>query len=233
MPKRGRKYRDAAAKVEAGKLYAIEEAVQGAKEAKWSAFDESLDIAMVLGVDPRHADQMVRGTVLLPHGTGKTKRVLVFAQGEKIKEAEEAGADHVGGGELSEKILGGWMDFDAVVATPDMMREVGKLGRVLGPRGLMPNPKAGTVTPDVAKAIGEIKAGRVEFRVDKKGVVHAPAGRISFEAPSLADNVRAVIEAVNRAKPAAAKGQYVKAVYLSSTMGPSFRIDPSEVRAAA
>lgn len=233
MSKHGRKFKEAAAKVEAGKLHSIPEAVKGARQAKFSAFDESLDIAMVLGVDPRHADQMVRGTVLLPHGTGKSKRILVFAQGEKIKEAESAGADYVGGSELSEKILEGWADFDAVVATPDMMREVGKLGRVLGPRGLMPNPKAGTVTVDVTKAITEIKAGRVEFRVDKKGVIHAPTGRISFDEEKLVENVRAVIEAINRAKPSAARGQYVRAVYLSSTMGPSFKIDPVEARTAA
>ena len=233
MAKHGRKFNEAASKLEAGKRYTIEEAVKGACEAKFTNFDESLDIVFVLGVDPRHADQMVRGTVLLPHGTGKTKRVLVFAQGEKIKEAEEAGADHVGGSELSEKILGGWAEFDAVVATPDMMREVGKLGRVLGPRGLMPNPKAGTVTPDVTKAISEIKAGRVEFRVDKKGVLHAPTGRVSFDEAKLLENVMAVVDAINRAKPPASKGQYVKALYLSSTMGPSFRIDLAETRSTA
>lgn len=232
MAKHGRKFRQAADQVER-RTHTIEEAVRAAKEVKWASFDESLDVAFVLGVDPRHADQMVRGTVLLPHGTGKTKRVLVFAQGEAVRQAEEAGADHVGGAELAEKIQGGWMEFDAVVATPDMMREVGKLGRVLGPRGLMPNPKAGTVTPDVTKAIEEIKAGRVEFRVDKKGVVHAPAGRLSFDAEKLVGNVEAVVDAINRAKPTAAKGTYLKAMYISSTMGPSFRVDPTSKTAAA
>ncbi|MEM7249621.1 MAG: 50S ribosomal protein L1 [Acidobacteriota bacterium] len=232
MAKRGKKHAEALSKVEA-KLHEVAEAVSGAKAAKWSKFVESVDMAVLLGVDPRHADQMVRGTVLLPHGTGKTKRVVVFAQGEKIAEAEAAGADAVGGADLAEKIRDGWMDFEAVVATPDMMREVGKLGKVLGPRGLMPNPKSGTVTPDVTKAIGEIKAGRVEFRVDKKGVVHAPVGRISFDEEQLVANVEAFLEALVRAKPAAAKGTYMKAIYLSSTMGPSFRIDPSVTRAAA
>jgi large subunit ribosomal protein L1 len=232
MPKHGRKFREADAKAER-RLHTLEEAVQAARSLKWAAFDESLDVAVVLGVDPRHADQMVRATVLLPHGTGKSMRVLVFAQGEKIKEAEAAGADHVGGAELSQKILEGWMDFDAVVATPDMMREVGKLGRVLGPRGLMPNPKAGTVTPDVTKAIKEIKAGRVEFRVDKQGVVHAPCGRLSFEAGQLVENVRAVLSAINRAKPSSAKGVYIQTVHLSSTMGPGIQVDPAEARQAA
>ena len=229
---KGKKFEKAKKSVER-RPYTVVEAVKLAKELKWSKFDESLDVAIVLGVDPRHADQMVRGTVLLPHGTGKTKRVLVFASGERLREAEAAGADFVGGAELAEKILGGWMDFDAVVATPDMMREVGKLGRVLGPRGLMPNPKAGTVTLEVTKAIKEIKAGRVEFRVDKQGVVHAPAGRISFAADQLVDNVNAVVTAVNRAKPASAKGIYLRSFYISSTMGPSFKIDLSEARAAA
>lgn len=232
MPKHGRKHREALAQVEAG-LHTLAEAVGKARQLKWTRFDESLDVAVKLGVDPRHADQMVRATVLLPHGTGRSMRVLVFAQGEKIKEAEEAGADHVGGAELGEKIQGGWMEFDAVVATPDMMREVGKLGRVLGPRGLMPNPKAGTVTMDVAKAVQEIKAGRVEFRVDKNGVVHAPAGRLSFEAQALEENVQAIFAAINRAKPASAKGVYVQKVHVSSTMGPSFQVDPAEARAVA
>jgi large subunit ribosomal protein L1 len=217
----GRKYLAAAKQVEQ-RFYALNEAVATMKKVKYTKFDESVDISLVLGVDPRHADQMVRGTVLLPHGLGKTTRVLVFATGEKLKEAETAGADYVGGAELSAKILEGWQDFEAVVATPDMMREVGKLGKVLGPRGLMPNPKAGTVTPDVAKAIREIKAGRVEFRVDKQGVLHAPAGRISFDENRLVDNITALLSAINRAKPAASKGIYLKAAYVSSTMGPSF-----------
>ena len=232
MARIGRKFAAAAAKAER-RLYTLAEAVKTAKDLKWSKFDESLDLAVVLGVDPRHADQMVRGTVNLPHGTGKTKRVLVFAQGEKIREAEAAGADHVGGAELAQKILDGWIEFDAVVAAPDMMREVGKLGKVLGPRGLMPNPKAGTVTPDVAKAIREIKAGRVEFRVDKNGVVHAPTGRMSFTPEQLLDNVTSVLAAINRAKPASSKGIYLKSCYISSTMGPSFQIDPNDARSAA
>ena len=232
MARHGKKYLAAVKQVEA-RPYQLLEAVTQVKKLKYSKFDESVDIALVLGVDPRHADQMVRGTVLLPHGLGKTTRVLVFATGEKMKEAEAAGADYVGGADLSQKILDGWTDFEAVVATPDMMREVGKLGKVLGPRGLMPNPKAGTVTPDVTKAIKEIKAGRVEFRVDKQGVIHAPAGRVSFPAEHLAANLTAILSAINRAKPAASKGVYLKAAYVSSTMGPSFHIDPSEARDAA
>lgn len=232
MAGHGKNYTKAAAKV-ARRPYTIAEAVKLAKEVKFAKFDESLDVAVLLGVDPRHADQMVRGTILLPHGTGKSARVLVFTQGEKMKEAEGAGADFVGGADLAEKILGGWMDFDAVVASPDMMREVGKLGKVLGPRGLMPNPKSGTVTPDVAKAVREIKAGRVEFRVDKNGVVHAPAGRVSFSEQQLVENVETVIHALHRAKPASAKGVYMKSVYISSTMGPSFKIDDAVVRGAA
>jgi large subunit ribosomal protein L1 len=232
MARQGKKFAAAAKQVEQ-RLYPLPEAVAMAKKLKWAKFDESFDMAIILGVDPRHADQMVRGTVLLPHGTGKTKRVLVFASGEKIREAEAAGADYVGGADLAARILEGWQDFEAVVAAPDMMREVGKLGKVLGPRGLMPNPKAGTVTPDVAKAIREIKAGRVEFRVDKQGVIHAPAGRISFSEDQLVDNVNAILSAINRAKPAAAKGVYLRDIYVSSTMGPSFRIDPADARAAA
>ena len=232
MPRHGRKYLAAAKQVEPQKLYTLSDAVTQVKKIKYTKFDESVDLSIVLGVDPRHADQMVRGTVNLPHGTGRKKRVLVFAQGEKIREAEAAGADYVGGADLAQKILDGWIEFEAVVAAPDMMREVGKLGKVLGPRGLMPNPKAGTVTPDVTKAIKEIKAGRVEFRVDKQGVVHAPAGRISFEAGQLAENLQAILGAVNRAKPATSKGVYLQAAYVSSTMGPSFKIDPNEARAA-
>ena len=232
MARHGRKYLAAAKQVEQ-RFYALNEAVALLKKLKYSKFDESVDVSLVLGVDPRHADQMVRGTVLLPHGRGKTTRVLVFATGEKMREAELAGADYVGGADLSAKILEGWQEFEAVVATPDMMREVGKLGKVLGPRGLMPNPKAGTVTPDVAKAIKEIKAGRVEFRVDKQGVLHAPAGRISFDETKIVENLSAILSAVNRAKPAASKGVYLKAAYVSSTMGPSFKIDPNEARAAA
>jgi len=182
---------------------------------------------MRLGVDPKHADQMVRGTVVLPHGTGKSKRVLAIAGGEKLKEAEGAGADHVGGAELVAKIQEGWLDFDAVVATPDMMREVGKLGKVLGPRGLMPNPKTGTVTFDVASAIREIKAGKVEFRVDKTGIVHVPLGKLSFPDQSLIDNANAIVHAVVRAKPSAAKGKYMKSITVASTMGPGVKVDPA------
>ena len=187
---------------------------------------------MRLGVDPKHADQMVRGTVVLPHGLGTVSRVLVFASGEKLREAEEAGADVVGGDELAKRIEGGWLDFDSVVATPDMMRVVGRLGKVLGPRGLMPNPKAGTVTLDVAKAVQEIKAGKVEFRVDKTGIIHAPVGKLSFGAARLADNAEALIGAVLKAKPSAAKGKYVKGVSLSSTMGPGIKVDETLMTAA-
>ena len=184
---------------------------------------------MRLGVDPRHADQMVRGTVVLPHGTGKSMRVLVFASGEKLQEARDAGADFVGGDELVEKITGGWMDFDAVVATPDMMRAVGKLGKVLGPRGLMPNPKTGTVTVEIGKAVKEIKAGKVEFRVDKTGIIHAPVGKMSFTSDFLVANAHALVESIVKAKPSAAKGKYLKSVTLSSTMGPGIRIDTTHI----
>ena len=189
-------------------------------------------LASRLGVDPKHADQMVRGTVVLPFGLGKTKRVLAIAGGEKQKEAQDAGADIVGGEELVEKIQGGWMDFEAVVATPDMMRAVGKLGKVLGPRGLMPNPKTGTVTPDVAKAVREIKAGKVEFRVDKTGIVHAPVGKVSFATDRLIENARVLVESILRAKPAAAKGKYMKSVTICSTMGPGIRVDTASIEAA-
>ncbi len=192
-------------------------------------FDETLEMAMRLGVDPKHADQMVRGTVALPHGVGKEVRVVVFASGEQIKEAEEAGADFVGGDELADKIQGGWLDFDAVVATPDMMRVVGGLGRVLGPRGLMPNPKTGTVTTDVAKATKDIKGGRVEFRVDKAGNLQSAIGKLSFDEQQLTENAQAFIEAVNRAKPAAAKGKYLRSAYLSSTMGPGIKLDEAHL----
>lgn len=226
MPKHGKNYNAARAKVEK-RPYALSEAISLAKENAFSKFDETLEIALRLGVDPKHADQMVRGTVVLPHGTGKTVRILVFAGGEKVKEAEEAGADHVGGEELAEKVQGGWLDFDAVIATPDMMRVVGKLGRVLGPRGMMPNPKTGTVTFDVAKAVEDIKAGKVEFRVDKTGIVHAPLGKVSFEAANLKENAEALISAVMKARPASAKGRYVRSANLSSTMGPGIQLDDS------
>ncbi|MGH9382147.1 MAG: 50S ribosomal protein L1 [Thermoanaerobaculia bacterium] len=230
MSKHGKKYRAAAEKIEP-RPYALPEAVKLAKENAYTRFDETVDVALRLGVDPKHADQMVRGTVVLPHGTGKQMRVLVFAGGEKLKEAEEAGADHVGGEELAKKIEGGWVDFDAVVATPDMMKIAGRLGRVLGPRGLMPNPKAGTVTFDVAKAIEDIKAGKVEFRVDKAGIVHAPVGKASFSAEQLTENTEALLGAVLKARPAAAKGRYVRSFTLSTTMGRGIRVDESAVGA--
>ena len=228
----GKKFRDAKAKVEGGP-HSVSDAVRLAKQIAFAKFDETLEVAMRLGVDPKHADQMVRGTVVLPHGIGKTVRVLVFAAGEKIREAEEAGADHVGGEELAKKIEGGWLDFDSVVATPDMMRVAGRLGRVLGPRGLMPNPKTGTVTTDVAKAVQELKAGKVEFRVDKAGIVQAPVGKLSFTAEQLADNATALIQAVIKAKPAAAKGKYVRSLTISSTMGPGIKIDDSALTSTA
>jgi large subunit ribosomal protein L1 len=203
------------------------------QKVKFAKFDETVEIALRLGVDPKHADQMVRGTVVLPHGLGKSKRVLVIAGGEKQKEANDAGADFVGGEEVVEKINGGWMDFDAVVATPDMMRAVGKLGKVLGPRGLMPNPKTGTVTTDITKAVREIKAGKVEFRVDKTGIIHAPVGKMSFAADSLIANTHALVDSIVRAKPAAAKGKYLKSVVVSSTMGPGIRIDTSNIETGA
>ena len=203
----------------------IEEAVSRVKQASFAKFDETLEIALRLGVDPKHAEQMVRGTVVLPHGTGRSARVLVFASGEKQQEAEAAGADHVGGDELAKKIQEGWMEFDAVVATPDMMKVVGRLGRVLGPRGMMPNPKTGTVTADVAKAVEDIKAGKVEFRVDKAGVVHAPLGKLSFSEEQLVDNVTALVVEINRAKPSSAKGKYLMSATMSSTMGPGVPLD--------
>ena len=226
MSKNGKKFTAAKAKVEA-RGYELADAVKLAKELSFTKFDESLDLVVRLSVDPRHADQNVRGTVVLPHGSGKEVKVLVFAGGEKVKEAEEAGADHVGGEEMAEKIKGGWMDFDAVVSTPDMMKVVGKLGRVLGPRGLMPNPKTGTVTFDVGPAVKAIKAGKIEFRVDKAGIVHAPFGKASFSDDQLSENASAVIAALMKAKPASAKGNYVKSISLSSTMGPGIKIDPS------
>ena len=231
MPKHGKKYRQSAAKVEA-RPYALRDAIELARETAYVKFDETLEVALRLGVDPKHADQMVRGTVVLPHGLGTTSRVLVFASGEKVREAEEAGADVVGGEELAKRIEGGWLEFDSVVATPDMMRVVGRLGKVLGPRGLMPNPKAGTVTMDVAKAVAEIKAGKVEFRVDKTGIIHAPVGKISFGTDQLRDNAEALFGAVLKAKRSAAKGKYVRGVSLSSTMGPGIKVDENTLTAA-
>jgi large subunit ribosomal protein L1 len=232
MSKHGKKFRGAAQKVEVGKSYPLADAVRVAAEAAFAKFDETLEIALRLGVDPKHADQMVRGTVVLPHGLGRSARVLVFAQGEKIREAEEAGADFVGGDDMAKKIEGGWLDFEAVVATPDMMRVVGRLGKVLGPRGLMPNPKTGTVTADVARAIQEIKAGKVEFRVDKSGIIHAPFGKRSFGAEKLSENAQALVAAIVRAKPAAAKGKYIRTATVSSTMGPGVRVDENQLVAA-
>ena len=230
MPKSGKKFLAAKAKVES-RPYALPEAVKLVREVRYAKFDESVDVAMLLGVDPKHADQMVRGTVVLPHGTGKSKRVAVIAGGEKAKEAQEAGADLVGAEDLVEKIQNGFLEFEALVATPDMMRLVGKLGKVLGPKGLMPNPKAGTVTMDVGKAVKEIQGGKIEFRVDKTSIIHAPIGKISFDEKKLEENASAFIKAVLKAKPAAAKGKYFRTVSVSSTMGPGVEIDTSSIEA--
>ena len=228
MARHGKKFTAAAAQVE-DRPYTFEEAMPLLQKVKFAKFDETVEVAMRLGVDPKHADQMVRGTVVLPHGLGKSKRVLVIAGADKQKEASDAGADFVGGDDVVDKILGGWMDFDAVVATPDMMRGVGKLGKVLGPRGLMPNPKVGTVTADVKKAVSEAKAGKIEFRVEKAGIVHAPVGKKSFEPQKLAENVRALLEALIKAKPSTAKGAYIRSITLSTTMGAGIKIDPGSV----
>lgn len=225
MKQHGKKYRAALDKIEAGRKYNLETAIAKVKEIAFAKFDETVELTVWLGVDPRKADQLVRGTIVLPHGLGKTKMVVVIAQGDKLKEAEEAGADIVGGEDLVTRIKGGWTDFDALIATPDMMRLVGQLGKVLGPRGLMPNPKTGTVTPDVATAIRETKAGKVEYRVDKTGVIHVGVGKVSFEADKLRDNTKALLDAVVKAKPATAKGKYVKKVNLASTMSPGVLLD--------
>ncbi len=227
----GKKYQAAAQLVE-HRSYTLAEAMPLIKKAAFAKFDETVELAMRLGVDPKHADQMVRGTVVLPHGLGKSKRVIVIASGEKVREAREAGADEIGGDDLVQKIQGGWMEFDAVIATPDMMKSVGKLGKVLGPRGLMPNPKTGTVTMDVARAVKEVKAGKVEFRVDKTGIIHSPVGKISFDAEKLTENAQALITSVTKAKPASAKGRYVRSIVVSSTMGPGVSIDLASVEAA-
>ncbi len=231
MAKHGKKYNEAKQKVE-DRLYPIEEAVAVAKSIAPANFDESMEVVLRLAIDPRHADQMVRGSVVLPHGTGSSARVAVFATGEKVKEAEAAGADHVGGEDLAAKVADGWMEFDAVVSTPDMMKEVGKLGRVLGPRGLMPNPKAGTVTFDVGKAVEEIKAGKVEYRAEKSGIVHTVFGKASFDQEKLEDNLKSIIDSVLKARPAAAKGKYIKSLTISSTMGPAIKLDDVAASAA-
>jgi large subunit ribosomal protein L1 len=228
MRTRGRKYQAARQQVPK-RPHTIEEAVPLVQKVKFTKFDETVELAVRLGVDPKQSDQMVRGTVVLPHGLGKSKRVLVIAGADKQREGREAGADEIGGEDVVDKILGGWMDFDAVVATPDMMRAVGKLGKVLGPRGLMPNPKTGTVTVDVAKAVQEIKAGKVEFRIDKAGIVHAPIGKSSFAAERLVANAHALMDSIVKARPAAAKGAFLRSVTMSSTMGPGIDIDTSHV----
>ncbi|WP_297058338.1 50S ribosomal protein L1 [Thermosulfurimonas sp.] len=230
MAKRGKKYRAALEKVDRTRRYSFEEAVKLALENAYAKFDETVEVAVKLGVDPRHADQMVRGSVVLPHGTGKTARVVVFAKGDKAKEAEAAGADYVGAEDLIKKIQEGWLDFDKAVATPDMMPLVGRIGKILGPRGLMPSAKTGTVTFDVARAVKEIKAGKVDFKVDRGGVVHAPVGKVSFGEKKILENLAAFFDALLRAKPSAAKGQYIKSVTLSTTMGPGIKIDPADVR---
>lgn len=225
MAKRGKRMRAIREQVVRTDTYPLPEAVALLKQSSKVKFDETVDIAVNLTVDPRHADQMVRGTVALPHGTGKTVRVLVFAKGEKAKEAVQAGADHVGADELVDKIQGGWLEFDRVVACPDVMGVVGRLGRVLGPRGLMPNPKLGTVTFDVAKVVGDIKAGQVAFRVEKAGIIHAGIGKVSFDAAKIEENVKALVEQLRKLRPAAAKGSYMKRITLSSTMGPGIQVD--------
>lgn len=230
MARRGKQYRAAAEKIDRNRMYPIQEACQAVKDVVFTKFDSTVDMSVNLGVDPRHADQNVRGATPLPNGLGKTVRVIVFAKGDKVAEARDAGVEEVGGDELAAKIQGGWMDFDQVIATPDMMGVVGKLGRVLGPRGLMPNPKLGTVTFDIKKAVDELRAGRVEFRVDKAGIVHVPIGKASFDADKLAGNANAVIDALMKAKPSTAKGTYLKKICISSTMSPGVRVDTTPYR---
>ena len=230
MAKHGKKYNESAKLIDRDATYESLEAIELVKKAATAKFDETVEAAVRLGVDPRKQDQAVRGVVVLPHGTGKTQRVLVFAKGDKLKEAEAAGADYVGDADLINKIQQGWFEFDVCVATPDMMGEVGKLGRILGGKGLMPNPKAGTVTNDVAKAISEIKAGKIEYRLDKAGQIHAPIGKVSFDAEKLNENLKALIDALNRAKPASSKGVYLKNISVSSTMGPGARVNAAAYR---
>ena len=230
MPKRGKNYQDSMKLVDRNKLYDTLDAIELVQQTSKAKFDETVELAVRLGVDPRHADQQVRGAVVLPHGTGKTMRVLVIAKGEKVKEAEDAGADFVGGDEMVARIQNeGWMDFDVVVATPDMMGVVGRIGRVLGPKGLMPNPKSGTVTFEIEKAVNEIKAGKVEYRVDKASIVHVPIGKVSFGTEKLKENFNAIIDALNKARPAAAKGKYMRTVTVSSTMGPGIKLNPGKL----
>jgi large subunit ribosomal protein L1 len=233
MPRRGKKYQEAAKLVDHEQLYGPLEAAELVKQTSYVSFDASIEAHLRLGVDPRHADQMVRGTVVLPHGTGKVVRVAVFAQGEKAQEALRAGADEVGGEDLVKKIEAGWLEFDVALATPDSMGLVGRLGKILGRRGLMPNPKAGTITFDLDRAVREVKGGRVEFKVDKSAILHVPVGKTSFEATAIVDNVAAFVDAVNRAKPAGAKGQYLRSLTIASTMGPGIRLDVPAILAAA
>jgi len=230
MKKRGKRYTAAKAMIEPGKRYELNDAISLIKGMPQTKFDESVDIAVVLGVNPRKADQMVRGTVVLPHGTGKSLRILVFAKGEKEKEALEAGADYAGGDELVEKIRGGWLEFDRTVATPDMMSNVGKLGKILGPRGLMPNPKTGTVTFDVARVIQEIKKGKIDFKVEKNGILHVPIGKISLTTQQLMENASAFLDTVNKMKPSTSKGHYMKSLAIATTMGPGVKLDVVQIR---
>jgi large subunit ribosomal protein L1 len=225
--KKGKKYQEALKKIDKSKFYSPEEAVRLVKETAPANFDETVEVHIRLGIDPKQADQQVRGALNLPHGTGKSLKVIAFAQGEKAKEAKEAGAEEVGGEDLAQRIQNGWLDFDAVVATPDMMKIVSKLGRILGPRGLMPNPKVGTVTNDIGKVVSELKKGRVEYRADKYGIIHVPVGKVSFDEKKLFENYIALMQEIVRAKPSTAKGRYLKSVTLTSTMGPGIRIDPN------
>lgn len=230
MPKHGKKYEEASKLIDKAAQYEVSEAIELVKKTATAKFDETVEVAFRLGVDPRQSDQMIRGAVVLPNGTGKTQTVLVFAKGEKAKEAEAAGADFVGADEIVAKIQGGWFDFDVAIATPDMMGVVGKIGRLLGPKGLMPNPKTGTVTMDVTKAINEVKAGKIEYRVDKTGIIHAPIGKASFEQDKLEENFKTLVDVLIKAKPASAKGQYIKSVTVSSTMGPGVKINPLKLQ---